>query len=232
MKSATTRKSSKSTSDTKTRSNTMLSIPITSKSATASRVIRHELHAQGPGEILLIMGRNGMGKTTLLKVLIGILPSKELHQAASRNSPACPPTSASAAAATFVPQGRMIFGTSHTVTENILTGARGSVPTASGEDLLPLPIPARHAPPHKGGNLSGGQQQQLAIARALISSHGCSSSTDTEGISPPSSRTSPAPSRDIRNLRKIGIIVSEQVVSFAVDVCDHCLRPGARPVRS
>ena len=120
-----------------------------------------------PNEIVAIMGRNGMGKTTLMKALMGILPTKsgsvmmegaELSQLHSYQRVA--------KGLAYVPQGRMIFS-AMTVKENIETGL-----VVSGEsevpgniyELFPVLLEMKN---RRGGNLSGGQQQQLAIARAL-----------------------------------------------------------------
>lgn len=189
-----------------------------------SRVIHEMNFSLGKEEILAIMGRNGMGKTTLLKTLIGILPSKQ-------GSIRLGETEISAMAShervrsgiAFVPQGRMIFP-SLTVTENILTGARGPVEKSAWDELYAL-FPILHEMrKRKGGNLSGGQQQQLAIARALISNPKVLVLDEpTEGIQPSIIKDIARALRDIRAARKIAIIVTEQVVSFMMDVCDRAL---------
>ena len=118
-------------------------------------------------EIVAVMGRNGMGKTTLFKSLMGILPQWQgLVSVDGHDVSALETHERVARGIAYVPQGRMIFP-SMTVLENIQTGlpasARGKVP----EDLYAL-FPVLHdMQSRKGGNLSGGQQQQLAIARAL-----------------------------------------------------------------
>ena len=119
-------------------------------------------------EIVAVMGRNGMGKTTLMKSLIGILPARggriRLGEAELVGTE---PHQRVREGLAFVPQGRMIFPTL-TVEENIRTGlvARGRrhIP----DDIYSL-FPVLHEMRRRrGGNLSGGQQQQLAIARALV----------------------------------------------------------------
>ena len=120
-------------------------------------------------EIVAIMGRNGMGKTTLMKSLMGILPTKS--GSVSMNGAelsALPSYERVAKGLAYVPQGRMIFSTM-TVKENIETGlvvtGKSDVPNEI-YDLFPV---LKDFERRRGGNLSGGQQQQLAIARALAS---------------------------------------------------------------
>jgi urea transport system ATP-binding protein len=187
-----------------------------------SRVIQDMSFQLGQEEILAIMGRNGMGKTTLLKSLIGILPSRsgsiklsdrEMSGLASyervRNGIA------------FVPQGRMIFPML-TVHENMISGARGEVPRSTFDEIYALFPVLREMRKRKGGNLSGGQQQQLAIARALITNPKVLILDEpTEGIQPSIIKDIARALREIRQLRKISIIVTEQVVSFMMDVCDR-----------
>lgn len=189
-----------------------------------SRVI-HDLSFQvNPEEILVIMGRNGMGKTTLLKSLMGILPSKagsiklgdrELSSLASYERVR--------GGLAFVPQGRMIFP-SLTVTENILTGARGDVKPSVWDEIYALFPVLRDMRKRKGGNLSGGQQQQLAIARALVSDPRVLVLDEpTEGIQPSIIKDIAKALKEIRQIRKLAIVVSEQVVSFMMEVCDRAL---------
>ncbi|MDB6036219.1 MAG: Urea transporter, ATPase protein UrtE [Verrucomicrobiales bacterium] len=189
-----------------------------------SRVINDLSFTVNPEEILVIMGRNGMGKTTLLKSLIGILPSKsgsiklqdqEISGLASYERVR--------RGIAFVPQGRMIFP-SLTVTENILTGTREKVQPSLWDEIYALFPVLRDMRKRKGGNLSGGQQQQLAIARALVSNPKVLVLDEpTEGIQPSIIKDIAKALKDIRQMRKPAIIVSEQVVSFMMEVCDRAL---------
>ena len=119
-------------------------------------------------ETVAIMGRNGMGKTTLFKSLIGMIPSKSGRiEVAGQDVARDESHRRVAKGIAFVPQGRMIFPTL-TVEENILTGLENAKVKRIPDDvyaLFPVLFDMRK---RRGGNLSGGQQQQLAIARALV----------------------------------------------------------------
>jgi len=173
-------------------------------------------------ETVAIMGRNGMGKSTLFKSLIGALPIKsgsikvgdfeissdESYQRVERGI-------------AYVPQGRMIFPTL-TVLENIETGlefAKDKTVPAEIYELFPVLYDMRS---RKGGNLSGGQQQQLAIARALVTQPKVLLLDEpTEGIQPSIIKDIANALNQIRKMREVTIVVSEQVLSFAMDVADR-----------
>ena len=177
-----------------------------------------------PREIVAVMGRNGMGKTTLMKSLMGVIPSsggsvkldgEEVSQLKSFQRVAN--------GFGFVPQGRMIFS-SMTVKENIETGLtttkKRSVPKEL-YDMFPVLLEMRN---RRGGNLSGGQQQQLAIARALASDPKMLFLDEpTEGIQPSIIREMGRTLKAIRDQRGLSIVVSEQVLSFALDIADRIL---------
>jgi len=123
----------------------------------------------------------------------------------------------------YVPQGRMIFP-SMTVLENIQTGlpasAKGKVP----DDLYALFPVLQEMRHRKGGNLSGGQQQQLAIARALATNPKVLLLDEpTEGIQPSIIKDIARTLKEIRNLRDLTIVVSEQVLSFTMEIADRFL---------
>jgi urea transport system ATP-binding protein len=175
-------------------------------------------------EIVAVMGRNGMGKTTLMKSLIGILPARggRIRLGEAELVGTEPPQRVREGLA-FVPQGRMIFPTL-TVEENIRTGlvARGRrhIP----DDIYSL-FPVLHEMRRRrGGNLSGGQQQQLAIARALVTEPRVLLLDEpTEGIQPSIIKDMARSLREIRDMMNLTILVSEQVLSFALDVADRFL---------
>jgi urea transport system ATP-binding protein len=189
-----------------------------------SKVIHDLNFTVGSQEILAIMGRNGMGKTTLLKSLIGILPSKSGSiKIGDTEVSGLPAHERVRSGIAYVPQGRMIFP-ALTVTENILTGARKTVERSTWDEIYSLFPVLRDMRHRKGGNLSGGQQQQLAIARALVSNPKVLVLDEpTEGIQPSIIKDIARALKDIREIRKLAIIVTEQVVSFMMDVCDRAL---------
>ena len=187
-----------------------------------SEAIREISFAADNNETVAIMGRNGMGKTTLFKALIGILPTragsitvdgKDLTNAESYQRVA--------GGLGYVPQGRMIFPTL-TVQENIETGLENAKDKQIPPDIYALFPVLFDMRKRKGGNLSGGQQQQLAIARALVTNPKVLLLDEpTEGIQPSIIKDIAKALNEIRKLRQITIIVSEQVLSFALDVADR-----------
>ena len=189
-----------------------------------SQVIHDMSFKVAPQEILAVVGRNGMGKTTLLKTLMGILPLKggaikvgdtdvstlETHRRVAEGL-------------AFVPQGRMIFP-NLTVMENMLTAVKGRLEKSELDEIYAL-FPVLHEMcGRKGGNLSGGQQQQLAIARALLTRPKVLILDEpTEGIQPSIIKEIARVLREIRKLRQLTIIVTEQVLSFVLDACDRLM---------
>ena len=175
-----------------------------------------------PKETVAIMGRNGMGKTTLFKSLMGVLPTRSgsitvdgqeiSHDESFRRV---------AKGIAYVPQGRMIFPTL-TVEENIQTGLENAKHRAIPEEIYALFPVLWDMRRRKGGNLSGGQQQQLAIARALVTNPKVLLLDEpTEGIQPSIIKDIAKALNEIRKLREITIVVSEQVLSFALEVADR-----------
>ncbi|HET7794527.1 MAG TPA: ATP-binding cassette domain-containing protein, partial [Rhizobacter sp.] len=121
-----------------------------------------------PKETVAIMGRNGMGKTTLFKSLMGVLPAKAGSvSVAGQDITKDESYRRVAKGIAYVPQGRMIFPTL-TVEENIQTGLEHAKVRKIPDEIYALFPVLYDMKSRKGGNLSGGQQQQLAIARALV----------------------------------------------------------------
>jgi urea transport system ATP-binding protein len=200
----------------------MLEVSALKVSYGQSEAIRGITFAVDKNETVAIMGRNGMGKTTLFKALIGILPTR----AGSITVDGADLTNAEsyqrvAGGLGYVPQGRMIFPTL-TVQENIETGLENAKDKQIPQDIYALFPVLFDMRKRKGGNLSGGQQQQLAIARALVTNPKVLLLDEpTEGIQPSIIKDIAKALNEIRKLREITIIVSEQVLSFARDVADR-----------
>ncbi|MBX3608168.1 MAG: urea ABC transporter ATP-binding subunit UrtE [Piscinibacter sp.] len=173
-------------------------------------------------ETVAIMGRNGMGKTTLFKSLIGILPLKGGSVAVDGQDVSKDESYRRVAKGiAYVPQGRMIFPTL-TVEENIHTGLENAKVRKVPDEIYALFPVLWDMRRRKGGNLSGGQQQQLAIARALVTDPKVLLLDEpTEGIQPSIIKDIAKALNEIRKLRAITIVVSEQVLSFAMDVADR-----------
>ena len=180
--------------------------------------------AVAPGEIVAVMGRNGMGKSTLMKTLMGLVPVKagSIRVAGADVTPLRSHQRVAQGLA-YVPQGRMIFSTM-TVQENIETGLTVTGERRVPEDLYTMFPVLLEMKGRRGGNLSGGQQQQLAIARALASRPKVLLLDEpTEGIQPSIIREMGRTLKRIRDARGLSIVVSEQVLSFALDVADRVL---------
>ena len=177
-----------------------------------------------PKEIIAVLGRNGMGKTTMMKSMIGMIPSKAGTITLNGNDLSGLQSHQRVAAGLgFVPQGRMIFSTL-TVQENIETGLTVTGKSTVPEDLYELFPVLLEMKDRRGGNLSGGQQQQLAIARALASNPSVLLLDEpTEGIQPSIIKEMARTLKKIRDQRNLSILVSEQVLSFALDIADRIL---------
>lgn len=176
------------------------------------------------GQILGIVGRNGMGKSTLFRSLIGMIPSRagEIELDGKKITKA-PPYKRVASGIAFVPQGRMIFPYL-SVYDNLISGVQGRVKREAVEEIYALFPVLQEMRKRKGGNLSGGQQQQLAIGRALMTNPSVLLLDEpTEGIQPSIIKDISRTLRDIRDMKNLTIVVSEQVLSFVLDTCDRLM---------
>ena len=177
------------------------------------------------GQCLALLGRNGVGKTTLLKCLMGVLPvaSGAVHFG-GRDITRLAPHARAAAGIAYVPQGREIFARL-SVEENLRMG----MATLSGRA-------ARHIDPEvfelfpvlqamlqrRGGDLSGGQQQQLAIARALLQRPKLLILDEpTEGIQPSIIKDIERVIRLLRERGDMAILLCEQYFDFAHALADR-----------
>lgn len=189
-----------------------------------SKVIHDVSFQVNAGESLAIMGRNGMGKSTLLKSLIGMLRS----QSGSIEIDGVPLAKLESYkrvehGLAFVPQGRMVFPFL-TIEENIMTGAETSGYTKVPDYIYRFFPVLEEMRLRKAGNLSGGQQQMLAISRALISDPKVLILDEpTEGIQPSIIKDLARTLNQLRKERQFSIVVSEQVLSFALELADRFL---------
>ena len=177
------------------------------------------------GEVTVVLGRNGVGKTTLLKSLMGVVPirsgavtldgadiSKDTSYDRVRKGMG------------YVPQGREIFGRL-TVEENLRMGlasrpARTPIPAELFE-LFPILKQFMH---RRGGDLSGGQQQQLAIARALAPGPKLLILDEpTEGIQPSIIKDIGRVIRMLADRGDMAIVLVEQFYDFAAELADQYL---------
>ena len=192
-----------------------------------SHILRGLSFETTPGEITCLLGRNGVGKTTLLKCLMGIIPAKSgtLHwQGKLINH--CKPHQRVQQGIADVPQGREIFPRL-TVEENLLMGLSrfsGAQAKSVPEEIYALFPVLREMKQRRGGDLSGGQQQQLAIGRALA----CKPQLlildePTEGIQPSVIKEIGAVIRSLANRGDMAILLVEQFYDFAAELADSYL---------
>ena len=174
------------------------------------------------GKVTVILGRNGVGKTTLLKSMMGLVPIKngsiELAGKAIQNDT---PYERARAGIGFVPQGREIFSRL-TVQENLHMGlAYKKAGTPVPEELFELFPVLKQMLGRRGGDLSGGQQQQLAIARALAAKPKVLILDEpTEGIQPSIIKDIGRVIRMLADRGDMAIVLVEQYYDFAQELAD------------
>ncbi len=189
-----------------------------------SRVIHDVSFEVADNAAVAIVGRNGMGKSTLLKSLIGMVPVKSGSITLDGNELAGLPSFRRVQAGmAYVPQGRMIFPLL-SVEENILSGLETGRYDGVPEFIYEFFPVLKEMAAREAGNLSGGQQQQLAIARALVSKPSVLVLDEpTEGIQPSIIKEIAQSLNRLRKELGIAVLVSEQVLSFAMEVADEIL---------
>ncbi|MFC6334489.1 urea ABC transporter ATP-binding subunit UrtE [Paenibacillus septentrionalis] len=189
-----------------------------------STILRQVSIEVPPGQVVCLMGRNGVGKTTLTKTIMGAIKTKNgaIHYN-GQNITKLAPYERAKLGIGYVPQGREIFG-QLTVQENLLLGLEASrdrkagVP-ASAIDKFPV-LPSMYN--RKGGDLSGGQQQQLAFARALASKPKLLLLDEpTEGIQPSIVQDIQDVIRSIKQQGDTAILLVEQSIDFVKSVADY-----------
>jgi urea transport system ATP-binding protein len=190
-----------------------------------SHILRDVSMQAALGQVTVILGRNGVGKTTLLKSLMGLVPIKsgaiEFDGQPIQNKT---PYERARAGIGFVPQGREIFARL-TVEENLRMGlAYKSAGTPIPAELFELFPVLKQMLGRRGGDLSGGQQQQLAIARALAAKPKLLVLDEpTEGIQPSIIKDIGRVIRMLADRGDMAIVLVEQYYDFAQELADRYL---------
>jgi len=203
----------------------MLSIKNINQYYGGSHILRDVSLEARPGQVTVILGRNGVGKTTLLKSLMGLVPIKtgsiEFDGQPIQNRT---PYERARAGIGFVPQGREIFARL-TVEENLRMGlAYRKAGTPIPPELFELFPVLKQMLGRRGGDLSGGQQQQLAIARALAAGPKLLVLDEpTEGIQPSIIKDIGRVIRMLADRGEMAIVLVEQYYDFAQELADEYL---------
>jgi urea transport system ATP-binding protein len=190
-----------------------------------SHILRDVSFELPPGKVTVLLGRNGVGKTTLLRTLMGLVPSKGgAVSFAGRDLTRARPDERARAGIGYVPQGREIFPRL-TVAENLEMGlaTRGRGAQVPERIFQMFPV-LRQMLRRRGGDLSGGQQQQLAIGRALAMGPKLLVLDEpTEGIQPSIIKDIEAAIRALASGGDMAILLVEQYYDFARSLADQYL---------
>jgi urea transport system ATP-binding protein len=188
-----------------------------------SHILRDVGFEAKAGEVTVVLGRNGVGKTTLLKSLMGVVPARTgTISLEGHDLTRLAPYERVRRGVGYVPQGREIFGRL-TVMDNLRMGlasmpARSDVPAELFE-LFPVLAQMKN---RRGGDLSGGQQQQLAIARALAPGPRLLLLDEpTEGIQPSIIKDIGRVIRKLAERGTMAIVLVEQFYDFAAELADR-----------
>jgi urea transport system ATP-binding protein len=188
-----------------------------------SHILRNVALEAKVGEVTVVLGRNGVGKTTLLKSLMGVVKVKSGSITLDgRDITHATPYERVRAGIGYVPQGREIFGRL-TVSDNLRMGLAskpGGTPVPS--ELFELFPILKQFMNRRGGDLSGGQQQQLAIARALAAGPKLLMLDEpTEGIQPSIIKDIGRVIRMLADRKTMAIVLVEQYYDFAAELADQ-----------
>jgi urea transport system ATP-binding protein len=188
-----------------------------------SHILRDVNLSAEAGKLTVLLGRNGVGKTTLLRCLMGVVAAKRGTIAwQGRALDALAPHARVAAGLAYVPQGRDIFPRL-TVEENLLVGAASrKAPSKVPERIYELFPVLKDMRARRGGDLSGGQQQQLAIGRALMSEPQLLILDEpTEGIQPSIIQDIGRTLRQLVDETGMTVLLVEQYYDFARSIADY-----------
>ena len=188
----------------------------------AAKALRGVSLTAEPGQVTAVLGRNGVGKTSLMRAIVGQQPiAKGSIRLGDTTLSGLAPYDRARAGVAFVPQGREIFPLL-TVKENLETGF---APCKRADRYVPAEIydlfPVLKDMHRRGGDLSGGQQQQLAIARALVTRPKLLVLDEpTEGIQPSIIKDIGRAITYLRGKGEMAIVLVEQYFEWARDLCD------------
>jgi urea transport system ATP-binding protein len=203
----------------------MLSVANLNQYYGGSHILRNLAFEVPAGKVTALLGRNGVGKSTLLRCLMGLVPARAGSVVfEGREITAAPPYARVRAGIGYVPQGREIFPRL-TVEENLEMGL-ASRPRGTGIpqrvfEMFPV---LRQMLRRRGGDLSGGQQQQLAIGRALaMGPRLLILDEPTEGIQPSIIKDIERAIRALAATGEMAILLVEQYYDFARSLADHYL---------
>ncbi|OXM87150.1 urea ABC transporter ATP-binding subunit UrtE [Paenibacillus rigui] len=202
----------------------MLSIQELEAGYGESMILRNVRMQVEPGQVVCLMGRNGVGKTTLMKTIMGLIkPRRGTITYNERELTHTSPDKRAKAGIGYVPQGRDIFPML-TVEENLLLGLEaGSVRRKGVPDSVYEMFPVlREMMRRKGGDLSGGQQQQLSIARALVAEPQLILLDEPmEGIQPSIVMEIEQVIESIKASKRMSVLLVEQSLTFATSIADY-----------
>ena len=200
----------------------MLSVSGLNQYYGGSHILRDLSFEVPAGKVTALLGRNGVGKTTLLKTLMGVIPARSGRIVFNeRDITRDRPYERVRVGLGYVPQGREIF-LRLTVEENLLMGLATRPPRSPipGRIFEMFPV-LKSMQRRRGGDLSGGQQQQLAIGRALVMRPKLLLLDEpTEGIQPSIIKDIGRAISYLRSLGNIAIVLVEQYLDFACELGD------------